>query len=468
MVFASKLYSFGQPNRREPLDITKTKPQMKNVIKPFIFSLLYIPFWVSAQGISEYNSGLKVKLNEDGSYYFRLITWHQFWLHYNENNTGSTKYGDPQSSSVDFNLRRSRFLMYAQLNKRFLILTHFGLNNQNAYSGGYLGTDGKRPQLYMHDAWTEYKVLDNYLNIGFGLHYWNGISRMSSASTLNFLALDAPIFNWATIEATDQFARKIGVYAKGYLGKLEYRVAVSDPFLTNTAGSIALNRANYSPKNDQKVIEGYFSYNLLDKESNVLPFYVGSYLGTKKVFNIGAGFLHNGDAMWSQNSEGDTLFHDMTLLGFDAFLDMPIGDKGAGLTAYAVYYNYNFGPNKLRNIGILNPATGSTGNASLRGNAIPLIGTGDIVYAQAGYLLPGDKQKMRYQPFVAFSSALFDGLRDQNDEIVATNVFDLGMNFLLKGHHAKLTLNYRNRPDMTNLSDVKRRSEVVLQSVIYL
>jgi hypothetical protein len=34
---------------------------------------------VQAQGSPDYTGGLKVKLNEDGSKYFRLITWHQMW-----------------------------------------------------------------------------------------------------------------------------------------------------------------------------------------------------------------------------------------------------------------------------------------------------------------------------------------------------------------------------------------------------
>ena len=66
----------------------------------------------------------------------------------------------------------------------------------------------------MHDAWTEYAIIPSKLHIGTGLHYWNGVSRMASASTLNFMTLDAPIHNWFNIEATDQFARQLGIYAK--------------------------------------------------------------------------------------------------------------------------------------------------------------------------------------------------------------------------------------------------------------
>jgi hypothetical protein len=34
------------------------------------------------------------------------------------------------------------------------------------------------------------------------------------ASTLNFLTIDAPIFNWPLIENSDQFARQMGLFAK--------------------------------------------------------------------------------------------------------------------------------------------------------------------------------------------------------------------------------------------------------------
>lgn len=121
-----------------------------------------------AQGSSLYGSGLKVPLNEDGSKYFRVILWNQVWVRYNENNTGSIRNGEPTDNTFDVGLRRSRVLLYSQISPRFLILTHFGINNQNAVSGGYLGTDGKKPQLYMHDAWVDYKVFDNYLHLGAG------------------------------------------------------------------------------------------------------------------------------------------------------------------------------------------------------------------------------------------------------------------------------------------------------------
>ncbi len=433
--------------------------------------LLLILFFASSftygQGFADYNGGLKVSLDDEGSKYFRLITWHQVWLRYNQNNEGSTRAGVAQDATTDVGLRRSRFLMYSQLNKRFLIVTHFGINNQNAVSGGYLGVDGKKPQLYMHDAWVDYTVIPKYLNIGGGLHYWNGLSRMTNASTLNLMSFDAPILNWATIEATDQFARKLGLFAKGRLGKLAYQVAINDPFETNTGGTIANNRANYSPNNTSKVYEGYFQYEFWDAEGNLLPYRVGTYLGTKRVFNIGAGFISNADAMWYTEDNGDTTTVGMNLFSVDAFLDLPLKNGGA-LTAYAAAYFNDFGPNNVRSIGILNPADGSTQAFGLRGNSFPTLGTGTSIYTQVGYMLPKKRDDLIWQPYVALIYNDFEGVQDANGNKVAVSVFDLGLNMYLAGHHSKLTLNYRSRPDFTNASDVSRKSEITLQAMVYL
>ncbi len=423
-----------------------------------------------AQGSTLYGSGLKVNLNEDGSRYFRIIAWNQVWVRYNENNTGSIRNGEEVDHTFDVGLRRSRVLLYSQISPRFLILTHFGINNQNAVSGGYSGTDGKKPQLFMHDAWAEYKVFENSLSIGAGLHYWNGISRLSNASTLNFLAYDAPISNWPTIEAIDQFARMLGVYAKGKLGKLDYRVAVNDPFLANTSAAIG-PAANYNPRNNKKVYQGYFNYQFWEQESNLLPYMVGTYLGSKRVFNIGAGFMHNSDGMWREEATalGSRIVEeDIDLFGVDAFLDMPLNqESGTALTAYAVYYNYDFGRNNVRSIGILNPATEGGG---LRGNAFPTMGTGNMGYAELGYLLPKSTlgEEARLQPYAAFNYGRFDGLRDSSGDKQSVKVLDVGANLLLEAHHAKITLNYRNRPDFTNINNLKYRPEVTLQAMIYL
>lgn len=80
---------------------------------------------IVAQGSPDYNGGLKVPLNEDGSKYFRFISWAQMQANYNDNLPTT-------SSPINLNLRRARMLMFSQINKDFLILTHFGLNSLNS------------------------------------------------------------------------------------------------------------------------------------------------------------------------------------------------------------------------------------------------------------------------------------------------------------------------------------------------
>ncbi len=429
---------------------------------------------------------LTLKLNEDGSKYVRFIMWHQFWATYTDNNEGTRDIeGNLQENTFDISLRRSRFLAYAQVSPRFLILTHWGLNNQSFVNGGAsamglassaspgASNGGKRPQLYMHDAWGEFEVVKDKLYVGTGLHYWNGISRLTNASTLNFMTLDAPIFNWATIEGTDQFARQFGIYAKGQLGKLDYRLALNKPFSNGINVNAATSGNAVNVLNENWATQGYVNWMFWDKESNKLPFMVGTHLGTKKVFNIGVGF-HNHNGMTGQRSivGTDTSFvkNNVTLFGADAYLDMPLNkEKGTAISAYLSYYNYNFGPNYIRNIGILNLHTAPVGTElswAGGGNAQPTIGTGSIIYANAGFLLPTLKNGHKVMPYTAFTYKDFERIGE------ASAQYDLGLNYFVVGHNAKITLQYSTRPAYNVVNgEVARngsKGEFILQTHVFL
>ncbi|MCZ8332093.1 MAG: porin [Flavobacterium sp.] len=441
-----------------------------------------------AQGSTDYGSGLKININPDGSKYMRVIAWNQIWLRSTDNNPGSAINGESASSSFDIGNRRLRFLAYAQISKRYMIMTHFGINNQTFVNGGASGTSGtggygagKKPGLFFHDAWNEYAVVlpeeskDFSLSLGGGLHYFMGLSRMTMASTLNFLAVDAPIFNWPLIENSDQFARQIGLFAKGKYGKLEYRISFNKPFATNFAptdvptadAAIAVDNSG----NTHWSKAGYFEYQFLDQESNFLPFKVGTYLGTKRVFNVGAGFYSAPDATRTSVA-GEVKKHNINLFAVDTFLDMPFGTakNKAAVTAYSVFYNFDFGPNFLRNIGIMNVSSVDptfTGTPALAGagNAQPTIGTGNIWYTQAGFLLPSseDAPKVRVQPFAAYTYKNFERLDAPSSQ------FDFGTNLLLDGHHAKVTAQYSTRPVYTAIGQKDgSKGEFTLQLQIYL
>lgn len=455
--------------------------------KLFLFAFLLTTATIFAQGSPDYGGGLKFKINEEGSKYMRFIAWNQIWLRSQELNPGSMIADAPSTSNTDIGSRRLRILAYAQISPRYMIVTHIGINNQTFTNGGAAGTAntggygaGKKPGLFFHDAWNEYAVVlpqegkKFSMSIGGGLHYYMGLSRMTMGSTLNFLTIDAPIFNWPLIENSDQFARQVGIFTKGKYNKLEYRFSLNKPYATN------LTPTNVTDINNATAVDnngnakwskaGYVEYQFFDSESNFLPFKVGSYLGTKKMLNIGAGF-YNAPESTRTLVNGVTDKHDINLFAFDIFADLPIGDKTKkmALTAYSVYYDYDLGPNYLRNIGIMNTAISDPNFSGTRpisgvGNSQPMIGSGSIWYTQAGVLLPNknEKPKIRIQPFAAYTHKNFDALDK------ASGQFDIGSNFFLDGHHAKITTQYSTRPVYTSKTDVQSKGELLVQLQIYL
>lgn len=403
---------------------------MKKIFFGLAFSLLAFSIGFS-QGNIEYTGGYKIKLNEEGTKYTRIIAWGQFWAQYNDNVPND-------ASKLNFSIRRARILQFTQLNKNFLILTHFGLNSLNGGNTSPLGF-GENAQLFFHDFWGEWKVAKDF-NVGAGLHYWNGISRLNNQSTLNMMTLDNNRQSWATIGLSDQFARHIGVYAKGKLGRLQYRIAV------NEAGTSTLD--NRDPVADGvtvyggrrilgsadagKVFQGYFDYNFLDEESNLLPYKVGTYLGSKKVFNVGAGFFSHKDGVVESNGEGA----NVNIFAVDAFYDAPLGQDSSAITAYLTYQNsdygenYNFGP----------------------------YATGNMVYGHVGYLVAGPKDKTRFQPYLSYNTRSIDAIDDN-----ATRL-GLGTNIFLTGHHSKLSLEYAS----SKVGDGDSTGIFTLQAMIYL
>jgi len=436
---------------------------------------------------------LTLKLNDDGSKYVRFIMWHQFWATATQNNPDTRDVqgnlvdgseGSDKGWSTDLALRRSRFLAYAQISPRAMILTHWGINNQSFIGGATapsgpnatttLSNQGKKPQLFIHDAWTEYEVVKNKLYLGAGLHYYNGVSRLSNNSTLNFMTLDAPIFNWQNIEATDQFGRQFGIFAKGQLGRLDYRLALNKPFANgSTPLAVAKNGVAVNVLNEKWATAGYVNWMFWDKESNKLPYYVGSYLGAKKVFNVGVGFYNQPDASLYKTADGrDSIFQNQTAIGADVYLDMPLNKaKGSALNVLATYYNFNYGTNYIRNLGILNlHSTGATTNSwAGAGNAQPTIGTGSIIYVQAGYQLPKLKNGQAFMPYVTLTHKDFERLADPSTQ------YGIGLNYFVTGHNAKLTLEYQTRPvykvNAANNNAIERtgyKGELILQTHIFL
>lgn len=362
---------------------------------------------------------LSLKLNEDGSKYVRFIIWHQQWL--TTSNLTKPDGGDAAKLQLSSSIRRSRMLAYAQISPRFLILTHFGLNGLDANNLTSLGNNGNAPQLFLHDAWVEFMV-NKSLYIGSGLHYWKGMTRLANQSTLNFMTMDQsrPFVHWHSLGVTDQFARHMGVYAKGSINKFDYRLAVNNPGRNGITGNFngqanpALTYTGVSSLNKEgdptgnTVIEGYFRFQLKDTESIKLPYAVGTYLGTKDILAIGAGFFAHPNGVYNSNT-GEHV--NVTHFAADIFLDKPLTGGGC-LNAYASFMSFNYGEDYVAR----------------------WAGTGTVLYGHVGVLIPGSK----VMPYIAAQSGNYDGFVDP------TNAMDIGVNYFINGHNAKLTLEYHH------------------------
>lgn len=421
---------------------------------------------------------LKMKLNESGSRYFQVTFLNQAWVRFNENNPGSLVDGSPQNQSFDIGLRRTRMQLFGQITDRTFLYFQFGQNNFNAQ---YNASGNRKIAPFFHDALGEYRISSgNQLKIGGGLSIISGISRFSQPSIGTIMTMDVPVFAQTTVDQIDQFSRKLSIYARGQVGQWDYRFILSDPFpITSngqTAPAISSNFANFSQKGHSLQQQGYLIYQFFDHENHTTPYMTGTYLGSKKIVNIGIGGAFQPNAMWLKSAQGDTLYQDMKHLAVESFVDIPLL-KHAALSAYLGYFNTNYGTNYLRYNGIMNPGTSSnlsasnsiSGQGSVYGNSLPMFGTGAVVYTQIGYLLPSIRADLanRWMPYLAATLAQYDRLGNH-----ATHTFNVGINYFIQGHKSKLSLDYQNRPtyqiNQGELGSGNRMSSLSLQFQLFI
>lgn len=442
---------------------------------------------------TERGPGIQLPLQSDSSHVLNFYLWSQLWFRAIENNPGTWVNGQPEAWSSEVAVRRARMMLTAQLGPRWLLVTHLGINNQSFSQGGApLGgvtggggnfTAGKKPGLFFHDVWQEYawktdaaQSADWSLYTGIGLHFWNGFSRMSSPSTIRFLTLDAPMFNWLTLELTDQFGRQMGVYAKGHFKQWQYRMSLNKPFAVNelppvVAGARTLNQAVDNNAGNPWAAAGYFVYQFFDREDHHMPFTAGTWLGKKKLLQLGAGFYSSQGATVSNRlgAANDTLLqkHAALSVSLDVFVEWPLRNNTA-FTAYSVAYWHQWGPNYYRTVGVMNPGSNDPNFVGQRsdngpGNARPLLGSGSLWYTQAGYLMPPlGRQKIQLQPFAAIS---YHDLQFFKQPAMG---YDAGINLLLDGQRAKISLQYAARPLLFQQQPRGHRAEWLVQTQLYL
>ena len=403
-----------------------------------------MPAIVQAQNQDPPADPLNIFLNKEKTHYVKFGGYLQVWLRNTQLNPGS-KINDSQVNSItDVSLRRVRLKVTAMPVDNLMLVLQLGPTNVNNLT---------KTDTYVDflDGYVDYKI-NNYISVGGGRSSWTGLSRYATGYTKT-LMYETPLINLGDINRTDITQRKLGLFVKGVLGKLDYRFAYATPY--NTGGTAPLeNIAVFNTKVIKPNWSGYIKWQFFDKESNVMSQSQGAYLGKKKVLNIGAGFEVQKDALWHKNLAKDTISDNLKQFAADIFYDTPINkEKGTAFTFYAVYHHHDFGPNYTRVLAIGNPANGmepSKASFNGSGNGYPVIGTGNSVSVQTGFLLPYFNQKKKGPQLLPALGIQYSNFERFADPMIT---YDAGVSLLLKGHASKFVFNAQSRPIFMAQSD---------------
>ncbi|MBK8699151.1 MAG: hypothetical protein IPN29_06260 [Saprospiraceae bacterium] len=442
-----------------------------------LFIALLMPMIIKGQ-TEKPKDAFKFNLNEDGSHFFQLTFLNQTWVRYNQSNEGTMVQGREKDNTFDIGLRRTRIQMFGQINERVFLYFQFGQNNFNAQ---YNLNANRKNAAFFHDAICEYRLSKaNQLKIGAGLTIANGLSRFSQPSIGTITTLDVPVFAQSSVDQTDLFSRKLSVYARGQLGQLDYRIIVSDPFPVNSSGTAPapLNEnASFALKGHSLQMQALLIWQFFEHESHLTPYMAGTSLGKKKIFNIAAEAIYQGDAMWKKEGQADTTYQKMLHIAFESYLDIPLDkQRGSAISAYSGFFITNYGTNYLRYNGLMNPASSSslnntnsiTGQGPTYGNAYPMFGTGRVFHAHAGYLMPGTLTHGhgKLMPYFSATLAKFDRLQG-----LWTNTYHVGLNYLIQDHKSKISLDLENRStyslEQGAVVSGNRKNSITLQYQIF-
>jgi hypothetical protein len=225
-------------------------------------------------------------------------------------------------------------------------------------------------------------------------------------------------------------------------------------------GSSKPTDVSYDFTSDKFGSEAYVAYQFFDTENIRLSAKSFSYLGSKKILNIGLGYEYQPRASALLNQNRDTVFNNTLSYAIDCYADLPL-KSGAVFSAYGAFYNYDYGKNWLK--------TGGSGNYFLGGNtpqgsgtAEYTCGTGKAFYAHAAYLFARNltKENHRLQVYLYTYFKNFEALKQASWQP------GCGLNYYILGHNAKIGLQYYLRNvygDDLKISDRKHNLMMMFQ-----
>lgn len=317
---------------------------------------------------------------------YALQAWAQ-----NRSYTSATHDGD----STDMFLRRNRITLSGQKNDEIGFYVQIEAGND---SKG--GNDDR--SIYYRDAYITYDRSDEVrFIVG---RFKSTFSRENLEACLEPLTLDRSDISYTPFGGS----RDTGAVVWGNLSdaRFQYRFMFAD----GREGDVVPAK---SPR-----LTTRFHWSALDPEYDYG--YRGTYLGTRKVFTLGAAFDYQATAAYA-NYPLKSDAKDYKAWTVDGFLEYPL--KSGTYTASAAWFNYSLGN-----------AINQSPDASL-----PLNTELEGYYVKAGYLFPQPVGAGRLQLFARHDAAdyhLTGGILDKR-------VFSGGANYYLDGQSLKITIEHQ-------------------------
>ena len=237
----------------------------------------------------------------------------------------------------------------------------------------------------------------NQFNIWVGRHIPPG-DRINYSGGFFQNSFDFPIIA-SRYTFQDRIGRDDGISAHGYVldDKLLYHFGIFE-------GTDAL------PNGDDALLYAFrLAYNFWEPDSGGGTYYTsGTYYGDKDILTIGFALNIQEDAFGTNANPEDNVTFNIDLL-----MEKALSNDGV-VTVEAAYYDYD------------RPGSGFTPGA-------PIDGDGEAYIIYGGYLFPQEIGWGKLQPHLRY--------QDFDDQL---SQFDIGVNYVIKGHSARISLVYSN------------------------
>ena len=206
------------------------------------------------------------------------------------------------------------------------------------------------------------------------------------------------------------FARDTGITVWGDVGKFQYVVGIFEGVQGGPNSS------------DNPLYAGRFSYNFLNKEENPGYYTSSTYFGgLGNIFTLAFSFQSQEDGVGSIGDSGD--FFGWTV---DLLSETVLGN-GDVLTIEAEYKDFDSD--------FTGQALDTTPSGGCAGTDGFCLFDGDSAFISAAYLFKNDEAFGSFQPYARYVT---NDPSDTDD----TDLFELGLNYIIKGHSARLNVNY--------------------------